>query len=515
MKEELPMATPKFSARDVAANLEPVLAAAVEGDDTIGLTGARDYATLFTDPDLELYHPENIFQTFVSHFPPSSFSVQVAHVRDERVGDPARMSTCVAALLKAIERDPKTTLVVEIYEEEEHGDMIPRMSIAFAGPGRVPDAFQYAGRFPMTLEELSDCWTLASSGGRIDRTENGVELRLHGMRMPPEPLELAAQVAACIGREVHQDGGEEALALLEDTSPPDMIDLERLYTECLSDHEGALSQAGVVHSYSFGEDFPQLPLNRVRMQRFFASLFNWATVAMPGGGALECLVEYDQQGREATAMISLSSADGPISDSWHIALLKRTIRFHGGIFDIDLADKDASLTFSLGDTVGQLLDEWLPGWMAFGPESTKFLRLLKSGAQAPPEDFILGGILEQELENWLLPRLGEKATAHMASDGTFKNDGLKGSIKERLKKAMDQVSRGKPKKEICQPQYAGELFWAFRKDMRHRSALSTHVLTDEELEAFCEDLLAKPVDAKVCLKGLAALLTRNAQGVES
>ena len=425
------------------------------------------------------------------------------------MGDPARMSSCVAALLKAIERGPETTLVVEIYEEEENSEVIPRMSIAFQGPGRVPDHFRVADRFPMSLSELSDCWTLATSGGRIDRTENGVELRLHGMRMPPEPLELASQVAAHIGREPDLEGAEAALALLEDGSPPDMTDLERLYVECLATHEAQLNAGGIHHSYSFSEGFPHLPLNRARMEGFFATLFDWAIATMPDGGTLESLVEYDEGSREANAMIALGATTGEIGDTYHLSLLKRAIRFHGGSIDIERDGADASLAISLGDTVGQGLDTWLPGWAVFGAESRKYLRLLKSGAQAPPEDFILGGILEQELEQWLLPRLTDPVTVNIVKEGKAPSAGPKGSIKERVKKVLDQLGRGKPKKEICQPHYAGELFGALRQDARHRSALGTQVLTDEELESLCEALLSKPVDGRHCLIQLAPLLQRN------
>lgn len=503
------MATPRFDANTVASNLQPVLADAVERNNLAELRSARDYALLFTEADLELYHPENIFQSFVMHFPPSSFSIHVDHVEAERVGDPARMSSCVAALLKAIERGPQTTLVVEIYEEEENSEVIPRMSIAFQGPGRVPDHFRVADRFPMSLSELSDCWTLATSGGRIDRTENGVELRLHGMRMPPEPLELASQLAAHLGREPDLEGAESALALLEDAGSPTMTDFERLYVECLARHEARLNAGGIHHSYSFSDDFPQLPLNRTRMEGFFATLFDWAIAAMPDGGTLESLVEYDESTREANAMIALSASAGDIGDSYHLSLLKRAIGFHGGSIEIEREGTDASLAISLGDTVGQSLDTWLPGWHVFGAESQKYLRLLKSGAQAPPEDFILGGILEQELEHWLLPRLTDPVTVNLVKEGKAPSAGAKGSIKERVKKVLDQVGRGKPKKEICQPHYAGELFGAFRQDMRHRSALGTQVLTDEELEALCEALLSKPVDGRTCLTLLAPLLQRT------
>lgn len=503
------MAMPAFSPRTILAHLEPVLADAVERDSTAHLSAARDYAALFTDSDLDLYKPDQIFQTFVVHFPPSSFNIHVEHVREELVGDTARMSACVGALVKGIERGPDTKLMVEIFEQEENSMVVPRMGIGFSGPGHVPDQFHYADRFPMTLEELSDCWTLATSGGRIDRTENGVELRLHGMRMPPEPLDVAAQIAAHLSGTPSPEGAAEALALIEDTGPPDMLDLERLYTESLAEHETALHQGGIAHGHSFGKPFPQLPLNRTRMHRAFASLFAWAVAGMPGGGTLETLAEYDPDTREATGMVTLGAAEGTVADSSHVSLIKRAIRFHRGDCEVDIAGADATVTFTLADTVGQALDAWLPGWEAFSEESRRYLRLLKSGAQAPPEDFILGGILEQELEAWLLPRLQDPATVNIVGEGHLRNDGLKGSIKERLQKALDQVGRGKPKKEICQPAYAGELLWAFRGDPRKRAALGTQVLTDEELQALCEGLLAKPVDARACLSGLATLKSRT------
>lgn len=503
------MATPVFSIESFTAAAEPVLAHAVDSNSTANLSALRDYATLFTPADLGLYKLENIFQSFVMHFPPSSFSVNVAHVRDERVGDPERMSACVGALLKAMERAPGTTLDVEIFEQEEHSVMVSRMAIAFNGPGRIPDQFLYSGRFPMSLTELSHCWTLATSGGRIDLTEEGVVLRLDGMRMPPEPLEIAEQVAAFLGRSPTVEDAERALSCIEDRGPLELADLARIYAASTEHCKTLLHQGGILEKNGFEGTFPPLPLNRARMSAFFTGLFHWAVATAPEGGVLETLVEYDETRREAAGMISLSTNSPTLKETFHLAIMKRAIHHHGGGMEIDIAPQEAAITFTLADGVGKTLDAWLPGWDGFGPESRKYLRLLKSGAQAPPEEFILGGILEQELENWLLPRLVEPVAVNIAKDGAFRNDGLKGSIKERMQKALDQVGRGKPKKEICQPQYAGELFWAFRGDPRQRFALGTQVLTDEELQALCEGLLAKPVDARACLMIMAKLIARG------
>jgi len=506
------MAVPEFSKGRFIASVEPVLADAVERGTTAGLAVLRDFATFHTSANLELFKPAQIFQSFVRHFPPSSFSVNVEHVRDERVGDEERMSACVAALIKAMVRGPGTTLDVSIYEKEEHSVMVSRMAINFNGPGQVPEEFVFGGHFPMTLATLSDCWTLATSGGRIDRTETGVELRLDGMRMPPEPLEIAQEVLVALGREPGQGDAERALRLIEDQGAPEMADLERVYLEAASPFADGFERRGIVHRPGFSGAFPPLPLNRKRMHAFFSNVFAWALDALPRGGTLETLVEYEHDAREAAGMITLSGPENGLRESFHLSIMKRAIRFHGGTMDVEWGNGEVTLSFTLPDGVGRALDGWLPGWEAFGPEPQKFLRLLQCGAPAPPEEFILGGILEQELERWLLPRLSEPVATNLANEGNFRNDGLKGSIRERLQKALEQVGRGKPKKEICQPQYAGELLWAFRNDPRQRYALGTQVLLDSELQDLAEGLLAKPVDFRATLIRLAVLLGRSGDG---
>ena len=64
---------------------------------------------------------------------------------------------------------------------------------------------------------------------------------------------------------------------------------------------------------------------------------------------------------------------------------------HDGV--VEVADDASGLTVSikLPDVVGRTLDAWLPGWEAFSERSQQMLRLLKSGGQAPPEEFISGG----------------------------------------------------------------------------------------------------------------------------
>jgi hypothetical protein len=201
---------------------------------------------------------------------------------------------------------------------------------------------------------------------------------------------------------------------------------------------------------------------------------------------------------------------GEPGETAHAASWRRIALAHAGTCAFDRDGHRATLRIVLPDPVGAALDVAIPGWEAFSDRSRQMLRLLKSGASPLPEDFLLGGVLEETLETLLFERLGAPLARNIAVDLKPDNRGLKKSDPERLKKALAQVSRGKPKKEICQPQYAGELIWAFRGDARRRAALGAESLDENELLRLCEALLATPPEYYAGLALLARLATLGA-----
>ncbi|MBN2309498.1 MAG: hypothetical protein JXR94_11035, partial [Candidatus Hydrogenedentes bacterium] len=135
--------------------------------------------------------------------------------------------------------------------------------------------------------------------------------------------------------------------------------------------------------------------------------------------------------------------------------------------------------------------------------SRQVLRLLKSGGEGPPEGFLLAGVLEEELERWLLPRLASAPVCNIAHEMAAGDDGLPGGAPQRLDKALGQIKRGKPRKEICKPPYAAEILWAFRAQERYREAVGAERLSQEDIEFLCRAMSGDRPDYAACLRLIA------------
>ena len=66
------------------------------------------------------------------------------------VGDPEQVVLCLQALLGSVELYEDSTLVVELFEEEE----VPQISLSLDGPGLVPSRLRVGGLLPFGLDEL-------------------------------------------------------------------------------------------------------------------------------------------------------------------------------------------------------------------------------------------------------------------------------------------------------------------------------------------------------------------------
>ena len=217
------------------------------------------------------------------------------------------------------------------------------------------------------------------------------------------------------------------------------------------------------------------------------------------------MLDYSPKARSVELLFSMEGSRYVPGPGHFIASARRSlVEIHDGSFDESHDAANATLSVTLPDPVGRRLDEWIPGWESFSDRSQQMLRLLKSGGPILPEDFLLGGILEEELERCLLARLSVAPATTLAHDLEFQAPAPKGSSSERLAKALGQIRKGKPKKEICKPAYAAEIFWAFRIDARHRAAVGIGALDQGSVTELCTLLWSTPPDMPAILK----ILTR-------
>ena len=421
------------------------------------------------------------------------------------IGDPEQVAVAANAFLLDVVLDADARLVVELFHEQD----VTQLAVNLDGPGRFEDPVWLAGMVRLSREELGDRWTYATRGGRIDTTDNGYALRITGVRKPPTPVDdIEPLIHTLRSPSKLSEIVDTALHVIDQAPKAAPGALKALVEAVLDEERGALDQRRIHVELLVDPAVPAILVTRSRLRMFFQSVLRWATASLGDGGTVALLCDYDAADRVVGVVATIAGRGARFEDRGYGASMRRAVvDAHGGTVDIEVGKGDATVVAAVTDRVGRALDGWIPGWAVFSARSQQMLRLLKSGGQAPPEEFLLGGVLEEELERWLLPKLAEPIAANVASELPLKDAGRPGASVERLKKAVDQVRKGKVKKEIAQPGYAAELLWAVRGDARWRTALGAERLSPENIEALANHLWAKPPN---CLDALR--LIAQAQG---
>lgn len=484
--------------------VDAVLSYAAEQEDPrAAVTPCRDFLQLYAKPALVYYEPLPYFRRNGAILRPGRCEILGGAV-SECIGVPERLLSCLRALLDSTELESDASIMLEFFEEEERRERIPQIGLGLNGPGHVPDSFRLDNLFRFPLAELSDRWTLATRGGRIDPTPNGLSLRLKGMRVPEDPLPEADTLLATLG-EGNPAGITRALAVIDGEIRREPSDLCALFNETLSECRDGLTRAGIQVESMFDPAIPPTAIRRNRLRAFWGHLFEYALWVLTPEGGIDLIADYDAPMRQVQFTLAFTRNNGAIPDTHHFPALRRAIADHGGTLRMD-APSPASrvLNVSLPDPIGATLDTWIPQWDAFSPRSQQMLRLLKSGGPTPPEDFILEGVLCEELERRLMPRFALPAVTNIAHESTACT-ALPGSDPARRKKALEQIAKGKTKKEVCQPQYAGEILWAYAHSDRARNAIGAENFSEPDLRALCETLLAAKTNFLAALRFVVKL----------
>jgi len=488
--------------------IEPVLAYAVQQEDAAAVSACRSFVDLYTQPRHVSYNPAEWLERHAALLASERHHL-FFEATSRCIGMPERVLVCLRALIEAFELEEDSGLAIEIFEQPDRGEAIPCIGLGLEGPGHIPAEIQVAGYFRLTLEELGEQWTLATRGGRIDRTSNGLLLRLKGLRRPPAPLDAAQEVLDRLDSSSTREGITAVLSCIDGSPRYEPADAKALLNEVLEAYRPLLSRGSISLDAMLEPELPPVVIHRTRLRMFFVQLFEFARWMLRPAGEMVLLAEYERESRQIKFTAELSRHRHPVERTFHLASMERALHDHGGAVQFEFAsggERRARITADLPDPVGKRLDAWIPGWDVFSARSRQMLRLLKSGGPSPPEDFILGGVLEEELERWLMPRFEAPVARNIAHELEVDAARLARSSSERLKKVLGQIARGKVRKEICNAPYAGEILWAFRGDERRRAALGVGDIGATDQETFCSALLAQPPEAAEALRFLACVL---------
>ncbi|MCX5769215.1 MAG: hypothetical protein NTZ09_02910 [Candidatus Hydrogenedentes bacterium] len=471
---------------------------------------------------LELYRPPSYVQynpgpTLRRALPAGTHVLHVEPLADA-IGDTAQIVAIVVLLMDSAQLEQGSTLLVDVFQQPDRIEKegVPCVALAFDGFGTFPALFSLGDGMTLAFDELQARWTLATRGGRIDKAPNGLLLRLTGVRpLPesntvPEPLRDVVPKAASAcekspdSARTHLD---DALALIDGAAPPELADLKALVLDVARENRPAFESRGVVFEPMFASDLPPIPVRRDPMRGLFKHILAYAVDADSPGAAVSILFDYDPLRRAVMFVATITGVQTVPAHPAYMASLRRTVvDIHGGSFEASVEETEVTLTISLPDPVGKTLDQQIPGFDSFSAQSRRILRLLNSGGPIPPPELLLQGVLEEELARWLLPQLETPAAVNVAHDIAQESRPDAVASPERLKKAIDQIRKGKPKRELARPLFAAEIIYAYRTDPRRRTALAAENLSQSDLEQLAKALTVAPANPDTlqqCLKLLA------------
>ncbi|MBX7256399.1 MAG: hypothetical protein K1Y02_08560 [Candidatus Hydrogenedentes bacterium] len=441
------------------------------------------------------------------------------------VGDISQLQILAQGLVRSAVLEAESELVWSL---ELDGD-VSYIQLTIDGPGRFSDVTDFGFGISLPFSTIEELWTIATRGGRIDRSHAAFSLRLKGIRVVPENQKALAAWTGCVGEAEKMlrlvDAGESgipreqairqvvesvSLALAQVDAArkgPEPSDLRALIDDAMTSSSDELTEAGIVQEMTVSDNLPPVAVRRNHIAATLSHAVHYALSAMKHGGTFTVLADYRTNERTVEVVVDLAGKMIPVEHSPYLASIRRAIKeLHAGRFETAGDEHGLTIQLEIPDAVGRALDEWIPGFERFSDRSKQMLRLLKSGGPTPPEEFILAGVLEEELERWLLPAMSVAPATTLAHELSSEPRPLAGSVADRRAKALAQIARGRPKKEVCQPAYAAEILWAFRIDERHRKALHADRLSESVLQSLCEELLKPQIDYTLALRMVAQAL---------
>jgi len=507
-------------------NIEPLLCLARDfarerswSDAHAVLRAARDYAEIYRSPV-----PAEVDAVAIIHRALSAAALRPTVSGPASLnarGDEEQMAVVIRLLVNSARLEFDATLECALIDL----DGVPAIRISIDGPGQFPSVVDLGFSFRVARDIIDAAWTNATCGGRIDAQASQLELRIKGVRMctdmmglNPALLDSIRRAERCSRLLASADAGAKATAAVDD--------LRTALQEALADIDVADDplQPGDVAKFvrdAANTDAPENPVSvtvsvegtvppiavrRNRIARMIELFRNLAGESLPHGGEMGISLELNATSRALSISVHTVGMTEPEPVGWFMPSIQRCIvETHRGGIESDIGARGVTVLMSMPDTVARTLDDWLPGWDTFTPRSIQMLRLLKSGGPVPPEEIILAGVLEDELERRLLPRLGVAPASHLAHDLKAR-PGLPGSSPARVEKVLGQIRRGKPKKEICSAAYAGELLHLYSIDDRHKKSIGIILSEKDALETLSRELVKNNINYYLCLKLVPAVL---------
>lgn len=530
---------------DVRARVEPALSCARAQLDALECAAARAalescgrFLKVCRDPMYRNYDPGDLLRALADRKNPR----WVVEVESSRTcsGDAEQIGQLLTLLLESAVLETGSLVIVRL----QNGADTLRISVLFDGPGHFPEVFALGASIYMTFSEFGDQWTAATGGGGIVKKGAGIELRLAGGRAVSKVagetetlLELIRE--ACTRLEEGKSASDGAGGKTRDSvmTTRDVInralglvdgpagsftptDLHALIQQTIAERSPSLDGRSISVENLSSSALPPIAVRRDRLRVFFHAALAFAEENLHAGGSVTFMALYERATRCVEIKVSVAGKmDEPDSSCLLYSMKRAVMEDHGGGCEWSRDGARMDFEARIPDPVGQALDAWIPGWEGFSDQSQQMLRMVQARAGEGKDDaltqVVLSELLEKELERWLLPVLSLPAIVNAAHDIEASASAVPGASGRRLEKAFGQIRKGKPRKEIAKPLYAGELLRVFGRVPRLRSVLRVDHIPDEEVGLLSTNLLQERPEIRTCLRIIARIVGGSGADISS
>ncbi len=428
----------------------------------------------------------------------------------------------VVDLLKVLSRNVIGEEGIGVCVSSRVVDRVPILEVRLDGPGAFPAELCLGAGIYLTRSAWEECWAEATCGGWCAPRSGGMDLFLAGQKeiprrnvFPVTLFEILSQIVSAL------DGSEDrmfrliqqAMELIEtEKSTPAALDViatgRRILDECF-DSRGISSN---YHGFHVLNDVPPLVLARTDVESIWRNLANIAAESIREDAKTLFVMGYDSKKREAAIRLDMTIFVTNLTVECYWASIERTTRRLSGSCIKSPPKENQSITITLPDTIGMELDRAFPGWDCFSEKSQQMLRMVSSlpslETSSSMRETVFAGVLGDELGNMLLPTLAKPAVVNYAHDFTLSRS-FEGLSRELSEKVLDQVRRGKVKKDIARLPSAGAVLWLFKGCRIFCSETGLNALSPEEVETLCRNLLSSRPALESCLLLLARMFQKR------
>ncbi len=411
--------------------------------------------------------------------------------------------TCLSLFLKQNSINNNVSFL-SYQEKEEVGFLIPTLTAIYGE--NASNKYVLVNYFlPFPISFLNDIWTSATNGGKIIIEENHIVFKLSGFRIIPSSYKT---ITDFLEIQDNIELSEEIIKrFISKHNQNKILNLHTVFTN-LWEILSTLTHKSNNIEIKIDPNIPFLWAPELTLISIISCLlFPFIIYKNREVGLFS--INYEKVSREYN-IETIVKTKNPIhtNDELNHIINKLVEQLNGNI-SINIESKKNEHVFSIKtivpDTIGIMLDKELDGWEHLSSESIDLLRRLCLQSHIPYEHPFVVEIIRHEIETFFYKVFSTPLFQNLSHDIIEKH-----KINPEIKPLLEQIKKGKIKKNALEPKAVGNLLEIFltcsNGAVRIKKSLKISDITFQYLYNLSSALKHFPNSTNNILKSLAIVI---------